>query len=543
MGTNSLIRSRSVVERTVLHPNAFVGNDVELRGCIVGRASELRDGVRVLEGAVIADNCTVLDGSVIGTDVLIYPGKTIEEGSVVDESVVWESPAQRQVFSDHGVRGLVNVDMTPERIVRLASSFATTLPKGAIVTIGRDHSKAARALNRAFAGALTAAGCTIRDLRTAVSPLIRNDTARNADGGVILRTTAGRPDSIDCLFLNGHGGELDSVAREALERVYVRKEFRRPLSSDIGDIRTPHRVLDDYVHDLASSFDLDVIRHAGIRMVADAGGGPAISPLAAVLGGMDIDALTVGASTQEIAAADTPAHRDAALRRLSGLVVSSGSNVGIRLGPMGERLSVVDDLGHVMDDARMLLVMLDLVASSRGSGVIAVPVTASRLAEQVAAFHGVGIRRIGASQAALSAASADADIALAGDGQGRYVFPRFGPGPDAIAAMVTLLSLMASTDLSLSQLNARIPVTSLVHRSVSVPWHSRGAAMKSVRQEAGDRLSDCADGLLIVASEESWCLVLPDEEQPTFTLHAEAPTRETALHLLDDWQRVLEAGH
>ena len=44
---------------------------------------------------------------------MIYPGKTIDEGTVVDESVVWESPSQRQVFSDSGVRGIVNVDMTP----------------------------------------------------------------------------------------------------------------------------------------------------------------------------------------------------------------------------------------------------------------------------------------------------------------------------------------------------------------------------------------------------------------------------------------------
>ena len=38
--------------------------------------------------------------------------------------------------------------------------------------------------------------------------------------------------------------------REAIERIFTRKEFRRPLPSDIGDIRTPHRVLDDYANDV-----------------------------------------------------------------------------------------------------------------------------------------------------------------------------------------------------------------------------------------------------------------------------------------------------
>ena len=543
VGTNALVRARAVVEHAVLHPNVFVGNDAELRGCIVGRATEVRDGVRILDGSVVADNCTLLDGSVIGTDVLIYPGKTIDEGTVVDESVVWESPTQRQVFTDKGVRGIVNVDMTPERIVRLAGAFATILPKGATVSLGRDHSKAARSLNRALAGALTSAGCTIRDLRTAVAPLIRSDTSRHSDGGVILRTTPGRPDSIDCMFLNSSGGELDPGPREALERIYTRKEFRRPLPTDIGDIRTPHRVLDDYVHDLERLVDLDAIRGASLRLVVDAGGGPAIAPLASILGNMAIDALTVGASTQEQAAADTPALREAAMRRLSGLVVSSGANLGLRVGPMGERLSVVDNLGHVVDDGRMLLVFLDLLAAQRRHGTFAVPVTASRLAEQVADFHGVGVRRIGTGPAALASAATHGDVLLAGDGRGRFVLPAMGPGPDAIAALVTLLSLIAATDLSLAQLNARIPETAMVRRAVSVAWHLRGSAMRAVRQAAADYVVDATDGLRITEPNGDWCLVVPSDDQAVFDMHAEAATREDALAIIDRWQVVVESVH
>ena len=426
VGTNALVRSRAVVDHTVLHPNVYVGSDADLRGSIVGRATEIRRGARVLEGSVIADGCTIMDGAVIGTDVMIYPGKTIDEGTVVDESVVWESPAQRQVFSDSGVRGIVNVDMTPERIVRLAAAFATTLPKGATVSVGRDHSRAARALNRALAGALTAAGINLRDLRAVTTALVRNDTARYSDGGVVLRTTPGRPDSIDVLFLNSHGGEISSHQREAIERIYTRKEFRRPLPSDIGDIRTPHRVLDDYANDVEAEITMDAIRRAHPRIVLDAGGGPSVGVLSMIMGRLGLDALTVGAAMEEEAAADQAPYREAALRRLSGLVVSSGASIGARLGPTGERLSIVDELGRVIEDGRMLLIMLDLMAASRHSGCVAVPVTTSRLAEEVAAYHGTSVRRIGAGSAALAAAATEPDVILAGDGRGRFVLPALG---------------------------------------------------------------------------------------------------------------------
>lgn len=542
VGTNALIRPRAIVDHSILHPNVFIGGDAEIAGAIVGRAAEIRRGVRVLTGAVIADGSTIMEGAVIGTDVMVYPGKTIGEGSVVDESVVWETASQRQVFTDGRVSGIINVDMTPERVVRLAAAFATTLPKGATVTVGRDHSRAARALNRALAGSLTAAGMTIRDLRAVPTPLIRNDTARYSEGGVILRTTPGRPDSLDVQFLDARGAEIAASRRDAVERIYTRREFRRPLPSDIGDIRTPHRVLDDYTQDVETVVDLDAIRRTRPRMVLDAGGGPAIGVLSSLMGRLGLDALTLGTALEESGAADPPARREAALHRLSGLVVSSGARIGARIGPAGERLSIVDERGHVMDDGRLLLVMLDLVASSRHEGVIAIPVTASRLAEQVAAFHGVAIRRIGAGATALATAGADPSVILAGDGRGRFVIPALGPGPDAACALMTLLALMADAELPLSGLDARIPETSVLTESVPLAWHKRAGAMRAVREAALDSSIDTTDGIRIVEPDDSWCLILPEDGQACLTLYAEAQDPQRAATLVDRWRTVIESS-
>ncbi len=539
VGTNALVRPRSVVDHTILHPNVFVGEGAELAGAIIGRAAEIRRGVRVLTGAVIADGSTIMEGAVIGTDVMIYPGKTIGEGSVIDESVVWETASQRQVFSDGRVSGIVNVDMTPERIVRLAAAFATTLPKGATVTVGRDHSRAARALNRALAGSLTAAGMTIRDLRAVPTPLVRNDTARYSDGGVILRTTPGRPESLDIQFLNTRGAEIDASRRDAIERIYTRREFRRPLPSDIGDIRTPHRVIDDYTHDVEAVVDLEAIRRTRPRIVLDAGGGPAIGVLSSLMGRLGLDALTLGTALEDSGAADPPARREAALHRLSGLVVSSGACMGARVGPAGERLSVVDERGRVIDDGRMLLVMLDLVASHRHEGVIAVPVTASRLAEQVAAFHGASIRRIGAGATALAAAGADPSVILAGDGRGRFVIPALGPGPDASCALMMLLSHMADAELPLSGLDERIPATCVASQIVPLPWHRRAAAMRTVRTAGAHLRIDTTDGIRLVEPDDSWCLVLPDDGQASVSLYAEAGDTREAEQLLARWREVI----
>jgi mannose-1-phosphate guanylyltransferase/phosphomannomutase len=324
--------------------------------------------------------------------------------------------------------------------------------------------------------------------------------------------------------------------------VFTRREFRRPLPADIGDIRTPHRVLDDYANDVESAINMDAIRRAHPRLVIDAGGGPSVGVLSIIMGRLGLDALTVGAALEEEAAADQAPYREAALRRLSSLVVSSGARIGARLGPTAERLSIVDELGRTIDDGRMLLVMLDLMAASRHRGVVAVPVTTSRLAEQVAEYHGVGVRRIGAGFAALAAAAEDPDVILAGDGRGRFVLPSLGPGPDAISALMMLLSLMADTDLTLSQLNARIPASSVVTRTVTVPWSRRAAAMRALRQHADHQNVDTLDGVRVLERDGSWCLVLPVDDEACLAMYAEADDASAARALLDRWQGVVEGA-
>jgi mannose-1-phosphate guanylyltransferase/phosphomannomutase len=105
-----------------------------------------------------------------------------------------------------------------------------------------------------------------------------------------------------------------------------------------------------------------------------------------------------------------------------------------------------------------------------------------------------------------------------------------------------LLALMADTELTLSQLNARIPATTVLSRRVPVAWHRRGAAMRSVRQMADENRIDTLDGIRVMEDGGSWCLVLPEDDQASFTLYAEASDAKAASGLLDRWQAAVEGA-
>ena len=103
LGTNVRVRAHADLERVVVHDNAYLGEGVRLRGTTVGRACDLRNGVRCDEGVVLGDECFVGEHAVIGTGVKVYPFKTVETGAIINSSIVWESRGARSLFGRDGV--------------------------------------------------------------------------------------------------------------------------------------------------------------------------------------------------------------------------------------------------------------------------------------------------------------------------------------------------------------------------------------------------------------------------------------------------------
>ena len=541
LGSNVIVKSGAFLHRAVVHDNVFIGPQTNLRACVIGKNTDVMRSARVDEGAVVGDECVVEDEAIVSAGVRIYPFKTVEAGAVVTSDVIFESRGQRSLFGPRGVSGIVNVEITPELAVRLASAWASTLKKGSTVTASRDVSRAARALKRAVISALTSSAIDVLDLEVVPVPVARLETAQGSAGGVVIRTSPGQPESVDISFLDGHGADLSEAARRKLERVYSRGEFRRAFPGEIGDLTFPPRIMEAYALELLRCVDTTGIAEARPKVVIDTGGGTASLVLPTLLGRLGIDALTINNGLDESSPTESAAQRLESLQRLGGLVASSKAAFGVHFDPVGERLAIVDERGVHIDDERALLVVLDLVAAGCAGGTVALPVTTTRVAEQVAAFHGVSIRWIALNPAALSAAVGEQGVVFGGDGRGGFVFPSFSSTFDGIAAFVQLLGLVARTQLQLSEIDARIPRSHIARRAVPTPWAAKGMVMRAVVEEAAGRHLDTTDGVRVVEADGSWALVLPDPAEPVTHLWAEAADDASANALLDRWASVVGA--
>ena len=541
LGDNVVVKGGAVLERAVVHDNVFVGPQVGLRGCVLGKNTDVMRAARIEEGAVVGDECVVEEEAYLANGVKVYPFKTIEAGAVVHTSVIWESRGTSSLFGPRGVSGLVNVEITPEFVVRLASAYATTLPKGSTVITARDASRAARALKRAVISALTSSAIDVQDLEVTPLPVTRFQTRETgAGGGVVLRTSPGDPESIDIVFLDADGADLSPARQRALERVVSRQEFRRAFPGEIAELAFPSRTVETYVQELLRTIDVRGLDGAGMKVVLDTAGGAVSLVLPSLLGRLGVEVLTVNNRLSETASSETVVDRMRDLERLGELVSSSRAAFGVRFDHVGERLSLVDERGRAISDDRALLVLLDLVAAERRGGRIALPVTTTRVAEQVTRFHGTEVLWTSTSPDDLTRAAAGPGVVFGGDGRGGFVLPEFSAALDGIAAFVRLLGLVARTRLTLSQIDARIPQAHLVRRSVPTPWAVKGAVMRTIVAAAGEREVDTTDGVRVVEAAGGWALVLPDPAEAVTHVWAEGSDPAEATELMTRWAEVVE---
>src|SRR3712207_4423436 len=255
IGSNVAIAAGASVERSIVAEGTYVGEGAQLRDTLVGRNSYVQARARILERSSLGDDVIVGEGATIAPEVKVYPHKTIESGANVTQSLIYETMGLRTVFKGGVVSGKFNVDLTPEFVVRLASSFGTTLDPGAVVTLGRDSSRSAQVAKRAMTAALLGTGINIRDLRAAHAGVVRHDVlAGKSSAGAHVRA-GGDPDDVEILFFSSDATPMTESDERGVEKVFVREEYRRAYSNDVGELIYPGRVVEQFVERLERAVD------------------------------------------------------------------------------------------------------------------------------------------------------------------------------------------------------------------------------------------------------------------------------------------------
>jgi phosphomannomutase len=169
-----------------------------------------------------------------------------------------------------------------------------------------------------------------------------------------------------------------------------------------------------------------------------------------------------------------------------------------------------------------------LVAETTPGARVAVPVSATWRLNEVLAELGAEVVWTQIGTANLMEVALDAGATLAASTEGGFAFPKFLPAYDAVAALVHVLAMLATSGQRLSQLRSGLPPVCVVHEQVLTPLDQRGAVMRTFLERARPDEVVLIDGVKVIDAS-GWTLVVPDTQEPLTHIFTEADDQASSL--------------
>ncbi len=546
IGRNCTIEPGVRLNRCVIWDNVYVKKGARISDSVLCANVRVGQGAVLEEGVIVADETAIGDEAVIKSDVKIWPRKMIEAGATVTANLIWGEKWKKALFEGAIIKGLSNVELTPEFVAKLGCAYGTSLPKGSYVLAGRDSNPSSRMLKRCFVGGLLSAGVNVRDMKMTTLPLVRYKLKTFGEvGGVHFRQAQDDPASLEIVFLDGDGLDFSSNMGKNVERIFFKENFRRAHHTEPGVLVDINNVPEFYREGFLRALDREMLRKAACTVVVDFSFSPASQILPQILNDLGFSVIALNAYVDE--GRGTPVkEKDAAQEQLSKIVTSLGAQAGFRLDPTAEAVTLVDETGRIQSGVELLSLMVALLMKTGQKGTIAVPVQAPSTIEQMAGQKRCPVTRTKSSDRAMLEAANSSEVILTGTTDGRFAISNFQAAFDGMFAIAKLMELAAASGTPLSRGLAAAPASAFLQTSVSCPWEMKGGIMRKMSEDSLDKEASFIDGIKVQFGDE-WVLVLPDQYSPYVHIVAEAKDLKAAQRLLaeyqkkvDGWKRELE---
>jgi len=398
-------------------------------------------------------------------------------------------------FGTDGVRGVANVELTPELVLALGRAAARVLGDGPFL-VGRDTRISGPVLQAALAAGLATEGADVADLGVIPTPGVAWLSA--ADGLPAAMISASHnpfPDNGVKFFMSGGRkltDEVEARLEAELDGLVADPEARaRKTGRDLGRLfadDATHRYLDALVG------TVDGRRLDGLSVVIDCANGAAWETAPAVLRrlGADVTVMNDGPDGVNINDGCGSTHPE----RLQRQVVARGASAGLAFDGDADRVLAVDATGALVDGDQLIAICaLDRQARGRLPGdTVVVTVMANLGFRQAMAGQGIGMVETDVGDRSVLEEMERGGWALGGEQSGHIIFGDMATTGDGVLTGLQVLDVMARTGRSLADLSAVMVRLPQVLRNVPVATRAglngSGAlarAITAVETGLGDR--------------------------------------------------------
>lgn len=426
-----------------------------------------------------------------------------------------------RLFGTDGVRGVANVELTPELAFKLGYAAATYFgrevsnPK---LIIGRDTRRSGQMLECALCAGICAAGGNAHVLGVMPTPAVSFLTSVvGANAGVVISASHNPFEDNGIKFFSQTGHKLpDVVEDEIAEIVATPIDYSKTVrGSSVGHVVYENGMAELYIkHVISTAYTkLD-----GLKVVMDCSNGANSEIAPVILRNLGAEVITIFNEPNGININNGCGSTH--LEALQQKVVEVGAHVGIANDGDADRCLAVDENGVALDgDQIMLICALELMKRGKLKDNMLVATVMSN----------VGLHQAMKAAGGQTAKTAVGDryvleemlkhgYNLGGEQSGHIIFSEYAKTGDGILTAVQLLCAMVKNNVPLSELSnvmTKYPQVLLNVRVADKNGWENNAAIAAVIKKYQEELG-----------ENGQILVRASGTEPLIRIMAEGPQQE-----------------
>lgn len=436
----------------------------------------------------------------------------------------------RQLFGTDGIRGVANLDLTPEFVVKVGKAGAKYLTeknkKGQIV-VGRDPRPSGDFISGALISGILSSGANVLDAGIITTPAAAIITRLlDADGGIVISASHNPLEDNGIKFFSRGGHKLTDLQEKLIEDFILGSSKENndnndkqniPLGADVGRYKRLENSYDIYTDYLISNFNLNL---RGLKIALDCANG-AVSALAPVVlekFGAEVISFNDDISGELINKNCGSTHPEV----LTKIITESKADIGFTYDGDGDRVIAADSFGRILDgDIIIGFCAIDMAAKGilKNNSVVTT-VMANMGFDKVLESKGIKVYKTKVGDRYVLEKMIEIDSILGGEQSGHIIFRNLSPTGDGIISTLEFLNVLVNNNYNLEKIYDLIPKYPQILKNVKVKEKIKILSDENLKL----KIKDLENRL----GNTGRILVRPSGTEPVIRVMVEAQTIELA---------------
>ncbi|HUK85534.1 MAG TPA: phosphoglucosamine mutase [Candidatus Acidoferrum sp.] len=435
-----------------------------------------------------------------------------------------------KLFGSSGVRGLANVELTPQLACKVGLAVATHA-KAKKAIVARDTRVSGNMLEDALVSSLLSTGTDVLLAGMVPTPTLAYAAKTlRAEVGFMLTASHNPPQYNGIKVFKGDTLSYTDEDQDAVEKIVDEETFELADWRKLGKT-TAVDAAEAYLEMALKAVSLQRNWH----VVVDTGCGATFDIAPKMLKSMGCKVTALNAQPDGYFPARKSEPTAESLKNLSSVVKNLGADLGIAFDGDGDRVAFIDERGIFVNFDRSLAAFSAYSMKRNNGKVVVTNVEASMCVETMVHAQGGKVIRTKVGDIYVSEAIKKSNAVFGGEPCGAWVHPKHHYCPDGPISAAMMLKALEEENKSLSQFISKVPEYVTQRENITC----KNEQKYKIVERVGDELKTAfpayldfstVDGVRL-ALKDGWLLVRASGTEPLIRLTVEGESLVVANNI------------